>query len=94
MQGRWARFRSLYSYVSIEERFSASHTLRRIGKLADLALDRLNPTFCELYTEEGWPSMQQQLLLLAPFLQAFYGIYPERLLLAQFNYNLLSLWLA
>jgi hypothetical protein len=34
---------SLFSYVSIEERIPASHPLRRIRKLADQALDRLNP---------------------------------------------------
>ena len=51
MRGQRERSGSLFSYVSIEERIPASHPLRRIRKLADQALDRLNPTFCELY---GW----------------------------------------
>ena len=47
----------MFSYVSIEERIPTSHPLRRIRKLADQALDRLNPTFCRLYALEGRPSV-------------------------------------
>ncbi|CAK6688276.1 hypothetical protein IFHNHDMJ_00370 [Synechococcus sp. CBW1107] len=79
-------------YVSIEERIPASHPLRRIRKLADQALDRLNPTFCELYAAEGRPSVPPEQLLLASLLQAFYGIRSERLLLEQLHYNLLYRW--
>jgi hypothetical protein len=44
MRGQQERSGSLFSYVSIEERIPASHPLRRIRKLADQALNRLNPT--------------------------------------------------
>ena len=56
----WRRERSgtLFSYVSIEERIPASHPLRRIRRLADQALDRLNLTFGELYASEGSPSVE------------------------------------
>ena len=74
--------------MSIEERIPASHPLRRIRKLADQALDRLNPTFCELYASEGRPSAPPEQLLLASLLQAFYGIRSEQLLLEQLHYNL------
>jgi hypothetical protein len=50
--------------VSIEERIPASQPLRRIRKLADQALDRLNPTFYELYAVEGRPSVAPEQLLL------------------------------
>jgi transposase len=60
--------------------------------LADQALDRLNPTFCELYAAEGRPSVPPEQLLLASLLQAFYGIRSERLLLEQLDYNLLYRW--
>ncbi len=43
MRGQQERSGSLFSYVSIEERIPASHALRRIRKLADQTLDRLNP---------------------------------------------------
>ncbi|CAK6689675.1 hypothetical protein ICNINCKA_00654 [Synechococcus sp. CBW1107] len=53
MRGQLVHSGSLFSYVSIEKRILASHPLRRIRKLADQALDRLNPSFYELYTSEG-----------------------------------------
>ena len=92
MRGQQERSGSLFSYVSIEERIPASHPLRRIRKLADQALDRLNPTFCKLYASEGRPSVPPEQLLLASLLQAFYGIRSERLLLEQLHYNLLFRW--
>ncbi|HBH72973.1 MAG TPA: IS5/IS1182 family transposase, partial [Synechococcales bacterium UBA10510] len=54
---------SLFSYVSIEERIPTSHPLRRIRRLADQALDRLNPTFCQLYALEGRPLVPPEQLL-------------------------------
>lgn len=92
MRGQQERSGSLFSYASIEERIPAIHPLRRIRKLADQALDRLNPTFCELYAAEGRPSVPPEQLLLASLLQAFYGNRSERLLLEQLNYNLLFRW--
>jgi transposase len=92
MRGQQERTGSLFSYVSIEDRIPASHPLRRIRKLADQALDRLNPTFCQLYASEGRPSVPPEQLLLASLLQAFYGIRSERLLLEQLDYNLLFRW--
>ena len=77
MRGHRESSGSLFSYVSIEERIPASHPLRRIRKLADQALDRLNPTFCELYAAESRPSVPPEQLLLAS------------LLLEQLRYNLL-----
>ncbi len=89
MGGQQERSGSLFSYVSIEERIPASHPLRRISRMADQALDRLNPTFCRLYALEGRASLPPEQLLLASLLQAFYGIRSERLLLEQLHYNLL-----
>ena len=53
MRGQQERTGSLLSYVSIEDRIPSSHPLRRIRKLADQALDRLNLTFCQLYASEA-----------------------------------------
>ena len=92
MRGQQERSGSLFSYLSIEDRIPANHRLRRIRKLADQALDRLNPTFCRLYASEGRPSVPPEQLLLASLLQAFYGIRSERLLLDQLHYNLLFRW--
>ncbi len=92
MRGQQERSSFLFSYVSIEERIPTSHPLWRIRKLADRALDRLNPTFCQLYALEGRPSVPPKQVLSASLLQAFYGICSERLLLEQLHYNLLFSW--
>jgi transposase len=78
--------------VSTEERIPKSHPLRQVRRLADQALDRLNPTFCRLYPEGGRPSIPPEQLLLALLLQAIYGIRSERMLTEQLDYNLLFRW--
>jgi transposase len=82
----------LFSYVSSEDRMPTNHPLRQVRRLADQALDRLNPTFCRLYPEAGWPSIPPEQLLLALLLQSIYGIRSERMLIEQLVYNLLFHW--
>jgi transposase len=60
-----------------------------VRRLADQALDRLNPTFCRLYPEGGRPSIPPEQLLLALLLQAIYGIRSERMLIKRLDHNLL-----
>jgi transposase len=69
----------MFSYISTEDRIPASHPLRQVRRLADQALDRLNPTFCQLYPEGDRPSIPPEQLLLALLLQAIYGIRSERI---------------
>jgi hypothetical protein len=57
MRGQRESCGSLFSYVSIEERIPDNHPPRRMRKLSDQALDRLNPSFCALHTAEGRPSV-------------------------------------
>jgi hypothetical protein len=64
MRGQQERSGSLFSYIPIEDRIPANHPLRWIRKMADQALDRLNPTFCRLYASEGRPSVPPEQLLL------------------------------
>ena len=92
MRGQQERTGPLFSYISTEDRIPASHPLRQVRRLADQALDRLNPTFCKLYPEGGRPSIPPEQLLLALLLQAIYGIRSERMLIEQFDYNLLFRW--
>jgi transposase len=92
MRGQQERTGPLFSYVSTEERIPKAHPLRQVRRLADQALDRLNPTFCRLYPEGGRPSIPPEHLLLALLLQAIYGIRSERMLIEQLDYNLLFRW--
>ncbi len=70
----------------------ATHPLRQVRRLADQALDRLNPHFCRIYPEGGLPSIPPEQLLLALLLQAMYGIRSERLLIEQLANNLWFRW--
>jgi hypothetical protein len=38
----------MFSDICTEERFPKAHPLLHVRRLADQALDRLNPTFCKL----------------------------------------------
>jgi len=92
MRGQQERTGPLFSYISTEDRIPASHPLRQVRRLADQALDRLNPTFCQLYPEGVRPSIPPEQLLLALLLHAIYGIRSERMLIEQLDYSLLFRW--
>jgi transposase len=92
MRGQQERTGPLFSYISTEDRIPKGHPLRQVRRLADQALDRLNPTFCRLYPDGGRPSIPPEQLLLALLLQAIYGIRSERMLIEQLDYNLLFRW--
>lgn len=84
MRDQQERNGPLFSYISTDDRIPASHPLRQVRRLADQALNRLNPTFCRLYPEDGRPSIPpEKLLLAALLLQAIYGIRSERMLIEQ-----------
>jgi len=92
MRGQQERTGPLFSYISTEDRIPTTHPLRQVRRLADQALDRLNPHFCWIYPEGGRPSIPPEKLLLALLLQAICGIRSARLLIQQLNYNLLFRW--
>jgi len=92
MRGQQERSGPLFSYISKEDRIPASHPLRQLRRLADQALDRLKPTFCQLYPVGGGPSIPPEQLLLAILLQAIYSIRSERMLMEQLDYNRLFRW--
>lgn len=45
--------------ISIEERIPVSHLLRQIRKRLDQALDRRDPTLCQLHNSDGGPRCQR-----------------------------------
>jgi hypothetical protein len=59
MRGHRESSGSLFSYVSIEEMIPASNPLRRIRKLADQALDRLNPPFARSTPQKSGPKLRR-----------------------------------
>jgi transposase len=83
---------SMLTLVTPDRRVPADHPLRRIKALADQALAALSPTFDEMYSKVGRPSVPPERLLKATLLMAFYSVRSERLFCEQLDYNLLFRW--
>jgi transposase len=79
----------LFSHVSLEQRIPKRHPIRKMRKLGDEALERLNPVFDDMYADRGRASIPPERLLRASPLQLFYSIRSERQLLEQLDYNLM-----
>src|SRR2546428_12897138 len=60
--------------------------------MTDAVLARLSPRFDRLYSDIGRPSIPPEQLLRALLLQALYTVRSERLLMEQFQYNVLFRW--
>jgi len=92
MRGADRQTGKLFSYLSPEARVPKDHPLRVIRPLVNAALDRLSPSFAELYSVIGRPSVPPEKLLRALLLQAFFSVRSERQLMEQLSYNLLFRW--
>jgi transposase len=92
MRGEDVLQEGLFSYLSCEARVPPEHPLRRIRLIVDAALERLDGTFGELYSERGRPSIPPEKLIRALLVQAFYSVRSERQLMEQLDYNLLLRW--
>jgi transposase len=92
MRGQDTQQSTAFSYLSPEERVPADHPLRRMRPMVDTALKALSPSFDEMYSAVGRPSIAPEKLLKALLLQVLYTIRSERLLMEQLSYNLLFRW--
>jgi transposase len=82
----------MFSLISPERRVPADHPLRAIKAMADELLAKLSPTFDEMYSGVGRPSIPPERLLKASILMGLYSIRSERLFCEQLDYNLLLRW--
>src|SRR5579862_6439615 len=92
MRGLDTQQSSMFSYLSPEQRVPEKHPLRPIRLMVDDALKVLSPTFSQLYSAYGRPSIPPEKLLRALLLQVLYTIRSERMLMEQLEYNLLFRW--
>src|SRR5438094_1987264 len=92
MRGRFFDQGGMFSYSQPERRIPANHPLRKVRELVREVLKELSPTFGQLYSHEGRPSIPPEQLLSALLLQVFYSIRSERQLIEQLDYNLLFRW--
>ena len=92
MRGDDRQQSDLFIYGSLEERVPKDHPLRPVRAMADIALEALSPSFAELYSKTGRPSIAPEKLLRALLVQLLYSIRSERLLMEQLEYNMLFRW--
>ena len=92
MRGSDTQQSAMFSYLSPEDRVPASHPLRPVRTMVDVALKELSTVFDEMYTAFGRPSIAPEKLLRALLLQVLYTIRSERMLMEQLEYNLLFRW--
>jgi transposase len=92
MRGADTQQSAMFSYLSAEDRVPADHALRAVRVLTDRILSQLSPLFSAMYSTMGRPSIPPEKLLRALLLQILYTVRSERMLMEQFNYNLLFRW--
>ncbi len=92
MRGAEDPQKAMFSYVALEDRVPAKHTLRSVRVLVDEALHSMNVALAAMYSHTGRPSIPPERLIRALLLQIFYSIRSERLLMEQLDYNLLFRW--
>lgn len=92
MRGETDSQGKVFAYVSLEERVPADHPLRAIKKMADEALERLEPKIAEKYSGVGRPSIPPEVLLKSQILMALYSVRSERLFCERLRYDLLFRW--
>ena len=83
---------SLFSYVDLVARIPARHPLRKIRRVVNEALTRLDDDFEALYTDFGRLSIPPERLIRASLIQILFSIRSEWQLMEQMLYNLLFRW--
>ena len=83
---------ALFVYLSPESFVPKDHPLRPIRQMVDVALEKLSPTFCQMYSHTGRPSIPPERLLKAMLLQVLYSIPSNVKLVEQIHFSLLFRW--
>ena len=92
MRGEVDPQQSMFSYVDIEKRIPASHPIRKIRTVIDTTIVAIEADIDEQYSSIGRPSIPPEQLLRALYLQRFYSVRSERLLVDRIEYDLLFRW--
>ncbi|OED35901.1 transposase [Chromatiales bacterium (ex Bugula neritina AB1)] len=92
MRGEIDPQQSMFSYVDIEDRIPATHPIRDIRAVIDRAIAAIESDIDEQYSSLGRPSIPPEQLLRALYLQIFYSVRSERLLVDRIEYDLLFRW--
>jgi transposase len=78
--------------ANAEEMIPGEHPPRKIKRLADACLVRMNATLNAMYEDEGRDSIPPERLLKCQLLMALYSVRSERQMCEQLRYNMLFRW--
>lgn len=95
MRGADTFTESLFTMRHLDDFVPASHPLRPIRKMVNVALVKMDALLSSMYEADikgGRPSIVPEKLLRAMLLQIFYSVRSERQLMEQTQYNLLFRW--
>jgi len=81
-----------FSYRTLESPIPADHPIRKVRKVVDQALNDLAPTFDQMYSTVGRPSIPPEQLIRAMLLQVLFTIRSERQLVERLDYDLMFRW--
>lgn len=83
---------TLFSYRTLESRIPASHPIRKVRQVVDVALKQMDAAFDEMYADAGRPSIPPEQLIRAMLLQILFTIRSERQLVERIDYDLMFRW--
>lgn len=92
MRGRVVHQIAMLSTTSTEDLVPKNHPVRRIKPVVDAICKRLEPTFAQMYSAIGRPSIPPEHLLKASVLMALYSVRSERQFCERLNYDMLFRW--
>jgi len=92
MRGTDEQSGKLFSYVDLEQRVPARHSLRAIRRLVNEALADIGAELEAVYSRIGRPSIAPEKLLRALLLQLFHGIRSERQMMERLDFDLSFRW--
>ena len=92
MRGEVSPQEVMFSYRTLESRIPVDHPIRKVRKVVDLALKEMGPTFDEMYSSVGRPSIPPEQLIRGLLLQVLFTIRSERQLVERLDYDLMFRW--
>lgn len=92
MRGEAEPQAALFNYVSLEERVSRDHPMRKMRVLVDAVLATMDAEFAAVYCRRRRPSIPPEFLLRALLIQILYTVRSERQLVEHLDFNLLYRW--
>ena len=92
MRGQKPQQPGFISLINVEQLIAGEHPIRRIKRLVDEVLRRMNGAFDAMYAEAGRPSIPPEQLLKARVLQALFTVRSDRQLCARLQTDLMFRW--